>query len=282
MNKALLVGLSNYPNKVDNIDGSVEDVKAWHSILEYKYRFVRDNIHMLTNEKATKNAVMSQLNWLISGASSGDTLVFIYSGHGARFSERVGIGHQDEVKDEALVLYDSKGWGDMLIDDELSLFFRYIPDGANTTVICDSCFSGGMDLMPSQHTATMSSAQVKFSSSFSHATHEDNSDVPVMRFGCGLSKADSIQCAKSRDFSKSRTLLLSACGEEETAASARSDTNGLSVFSYYAIGVLKRSGRLLSACEFVAQTRRDIERAGHSQTPRLIGRRDLFTIPMFT
>ena len=240
---------------------------------------------ILTNEQATKSAVMYQLDWLVSEAGIGDTLVFIYSGHGARFSERAGLGFKDETKDEALVLFDSKEWKDMLIDDDLSLFFGRIPFGAHTTVICDCCFSGGVDLCPTQNSASIENAVenavIKFPSTFSNSMHEDSLDIPVTLFGCGLSRKEGIQCAKLHDFSKSRTLLLSACGEDETAAPARPDTDGLSVFSYYAISALNEYGESLNASELIAQTRRNIKRAGHSQTPRLVGREDLFTTPMF-
>ena len=145
MKKALLVGLNDYPGKMDDLSSCIEDIKAWQSVLLGKFSFAKEHVCLLANQEATKKNVVSGLHWLTSNVRSGDVLVFVYSGHGTTFEEREGVGHPDELKDEGLVLYDSKRWCDMLIDDDLSELFCDVPAGASLTVVCDACYSGGMN-----------------------------------------------------------------------------------------------------------------------------------------
>lgn len=283
--KALLVGLNDYPENADDLSSCLEDIKAWRSILLEKFAFPKRNICLLANQQATKKNVVSGLRWLTSNVKTSDVSVFVYSGHGTTFEEREGVGRPDEAKDEGLVLYDSVRWHEMLVDDDLSEVFRHVPAGVDLTVVCDACFSGGMDTKSIIEPLNIKYAHIKYRQETGHVNDIHRADVPssVRVFGCGLSKDDTClrEGTPMQDFAKSKSLLLAACGEKQVAATARSDTEGLSVFSYYAIRTLRTSCQPLTARELITRTKRSIANAGHSQTPQLKGRADLFDKPMF-
>ena len=281
MKKALLVGLNDYPGTVNDLSSCLNDIAAWRSLLMEKYRFTRENIRLLVNERATKKGVVDRLKWLKENVKDGDTLVFIYSGHGSTFTERDGLGFLDEAKDEALCLYDSGDWSNMLIDDELSTLFDGLPPKINLTFVCDSCFSGGMDKAFIMETSEMKLAQVKYLPPPLDIAHRDDPFSPVRVFGCGLSREDGLKAVESHDLKSAKALVLAACRENEPAGGARSDTHGLSVFSYYAIRALLNSQQSLTARQLLERAAQGIANAGHAQIPQMKGREDLFDKPVF-
>jgi len=47
-----------------------------------------DDIRVVTDERATKKAIMERLTWLVKGAKVGDRLLFHFSGHGSQVRDR--------------------------------------------------------------------------------------------------------------------------------------------------------------------------------------------------
>ena len=250
MKRAVLVGIDDYPRTHMDLESSVNDLKAWDSLLMECFCFKRENIRLLSDDRAKKEEVLNRLKWLKSGAKSNDTLLFLFSGHGSRFTERDDYGYLDEEQDEALCL---AGY-DLLVDDELNQIFSTIFLDVNLLFICDCCYSGGINNNAKFHPPPIDIA---------HRTAPDSSVRP---FGRRLTKS----------------LLFSACDENEEAAQVGEKTNGLSVFSFYAIQTLRSSKKALTASELREQVEKDIKKAGYSQTPQLKGREDLFDKPLFS
>ena len=98
MNKALLVGINKYPAP-NELNGCVNDVTDMAKFLVADCNFVKSDIRMLTDERATKNAIMDRLAWLLSGLRAGDRIFFHYSGHGAEFPIRNVQGDVTAVHD---------------------------------------------------------------------------------------------------------------------------------------------------------------------------------------
>jgi hypothetical protein len=255
MKRAVFVGIDDYPLAASDLCNCVNDITKWRTLLMEDFGFSGENIRWLKNEEATKARVMEDLEWLKSDVHGGDTLVFVFSGHGMTFAELAESGHLDEEKDEALRLY---GWRDegRLVDDELSRIFCDISSEVNLTIICDCCFSGGIS---------------------------DNAPITSKRdFGYCLPKEEGPEASSSQDFTGSKSLLLAACREGETSNQGGSDTEGLSVFSFYAIQALRSSNAPRTPRELIERVVRDIAKGGrYSQTPQLKGRQDLFDEPLF-
>lgn len=82
MKKALLVGINKYSNSP--LRGCVNDCVMVFQILTSKFGFKQENIKILEDYDATKENIVMGLKWLTQGVSSGDTIVFHYSGHGSQ------------------------------------------------------------------------------------------------------------------------------------------------------------------------------------------------------
>lgn len=142
MKKALLVGINKYRQPGSDLRGCVNDVVNMRKILNQVYKFPLDNIRVLTDDRATQQGITERLNWLIDTASSGDELVFHYSGHGSQVRDRNG----DELKDhvDEILCPHNMNWGNPFTDDIIASIFKRLPDEANLTMICDACHSGSM------------------------------------------------------------------------------------------------------------------------------------------
>jgi hypothetical protein len=119
----------------------VNDALMMAQILMQNFGFVAgDEMRMLTDERATKEAILERLDWLVTDAAAGDILVFHYSGHGAQVPSRDETGRVDHL-DECLCPYDFT-WDTALLDQDMQKVINRIPDEANLTSILDCCHSG--------------------------------------------------------------------------------------------------------------------------------------------
>jgi len=140
--KALIVGINDYPGTDQDLGGCVNDARAWARLFTAHYAFPQANIRLLLDAQATKANMLSGLDWLVEGARPGDVLVFAYPGHGTWVPDQGETDEQDG-RDEALCPYDlGEDFSNLLVDDELQARFRQLPRGMQLTMIADSCHSG--------------------------------------------------------------------------------------------------------------------------------------------
>lgn len=142
-NRALLVGINNYPAESMRLEGCVNDVYLMSSALQDS-GFKAEDIRIVLDERATAGAVLERLDWLLAGAEPEDNRVFYYSGHGAQLPS-YGLGDRIDRMDEALVTYDFD-WDreDLITDDRFYHLYSQLPYGLNFLTIFDCCHSGGM------------------------------------------------------------------------------------------------------------------------------------------
>ena len=150
-NRALIVGIGNYPSVRNRLPGIDLDVRHMQSVAQ-KLGFKSDEIHVLQDDRANYKAVVSEFeNWLIKGVGPQDHVLFYFSGHGAQIPDQPPLDETDG-KDEVLVLYDAQsipapkptdpGMKNVLVDDDFEVLRKRIP-AKDVLVILDSCFSGG-------------------------------------------------------------------------------------------------------------------------------------------
>ena len=142
--RALLIGIDNYKAAhVPKLQGAVNDVRLMHALLIGKFGMPPENIKVLKNEEATRQAIIDAIrNDLIAKANKDDVVILHFSGHGSQMKDISG----DEVDelDETLVAYDSRTPGVFDIsDDEINgLLMQLAQKTKNVTLIFDSCHSG--------------------------------------------------------------------------------------------------------------------------------------------
>ncbi|XP_048548091.1 metacaspase-1-like [Triticum urartu] len=115
-------------------------------LLGQRFGFPSDCILALTQEEKdpnrwpTKDNIRLAMRWLVEGCTSGDSLVFHFSGHGVQKLDNNG----DEVDgyDEALCPQDFEDRG-VILDDEINeTIVRPLGAGVKLHAIIDTCHSG--------------------------------------------------------------------------------------------------------------------------------------------
>ncbi|XP_014755558.1 metacaspase-1 isoform X3 [Brachypodium distachyon] len=143
--RALLVGISYAFTKYE-LKGSVNDVNCMRYLLRDKFNFPTDCILTLTPDEKdpyrvpTKDNLRLAMRWLVEGCTSGDSLVFHFSGHGVQKLDNNG----DEMDgyDEALCPQDFEDRG-VILDDEINeTIVRPLGPGVKLHAIIDTCHSG--------------------------------------------------------------------------------------------------------------------------------------------
>lgn len=155
--RAVLIGINDYtatgltarprppaPPQRDrpNLAGAVNDVQAMKEMLTLLYDFEERDILTLTDQKATRGAILNAIEQhLAKPATRGDVLLFYFAGHGSQV--RNSQSDESDQLDESLVPADSRlGIRDIRDKELRPLFNRILDRGARLTVILDNCHSG--------------------------------------------------------------------------------------------------------------------------------------------
>eukprot|EP01006_Ploeotia_vitrea_P031740 TRINITY_DN64043_c0_g1_i2.p1 TRINITY_DN64043_c0_g1~~TRINITY_DN64043_c0_g1_i2.p1 ORF type:complete len:519 (+),score=64.46 TRINITY_DN64043_c0_g1_i2:16-1572(+) len=163
--KSLLVGI-NYRGKPFELRGCINDVHTMKAFLKLQ-NWPSDTVHQrcLTEDQQptlhpTRQNILEGFKWLLQGARAGDSLFFLFSGHGHQVKDTDG----DEIdgKDEAIVPLDFKAVNakEMITDDLLfKSLVKPLPKGVLLTVIMDCCHSGTILDLPFVYRANRAAPQ---------------------------------------------------------------------------------------------------------------------------
>ena len=155
--RALLVGIDDYtashlttrsrlppaPGRDwPNLRGAASDVHALAEMLVLLYGFDRRDIVELTDQNATREAILRAVEQqLVQPAAKDDSLFFYFAGHGSQVWNSRST--EPDKLDESIVPADSRLGAPDIRDKELrSLFNRILDRGARLTILLDSCHSG--------------------------------------------------------------------------------------------------------------------------------------------
>ncbi|WP_050028793.1 caspase family protein [Verrucomicrobium sp. BvORR034] len=141
--RALLIGIDRYQHSsIPELKGCVNDTYLMSSVLQ-ECGMAPEQIRMLHNERATASSIRERLDWLLEGASPGDSRVLFFSGHGAQL-ESYSTGEVVDRQDECLVAHDFNFTRDSaIVDDDLWRLYSQLPYDADFVAIMDCCHAGG-------------------------------------------------------------------------------------------------------------------------------------------
>lgn len=154
--RALLIGINDYsasgiaslrsgspPHGRDwpPLNGAVNDVRTLKEMLVLLYGFRAEDIATLTDQEATRDAILHTIESRLVAPSGKDDLVFFYyAGHGSQVAN--SQSDEPDKLDESLVPADSLRGARDIRDKELRVLFNRILDrGAQLTILLDSCHS---------------------------------------------------------------------------------------------------------------------------------------------
>lgn len=141
--RALLVGINEYPNPEDRLEGCVNDVFRMSAALQ-ESGFEPEDIRVVFDDRATTAGILERLRWLLDGVCPGDTRFLYYSGHGAQIPS-YGVNNVVDHVNECLVPYDFD-WttGNAITDEQFYEFYSQLPYDSHFCAMFDCCHSGGL------------------------------------------------------------------------------------------------------------------------------------------
>jgi hypothetical protein len=220
---ALCIGINNYPNA--RLGGCVADANAWGNAL----RQMNFTVSVMQDEACTYSNLAVAIKEMIGSATTGDTLVLQYSGHGTLIADPDRVAGDGEISgnDESLVPIDYET-GAFLIDREVGSIFDQLAPGTSLTCFIDCCHSGtisrfavGTALDDSSYRATKRARFIPFTRELLSAYR-------------GFQQRTGKDVFPLRDRSQMRHVVFSACRAEEVAY----ESNGQGEFTRRAIPIL--------------------------------------------
>jgi hypothetical protein len=253
--RALLVGIDQYPNPQNNLNSCVADTLAFKNrVLQDRYGFDPANVQLLHNQAATLANVRQALGTLFQGVGADDEIVYFESSHGYRYPK-------GDTMVEVLCLYDA-----FMEDQELVKLTQPLPPGV-LTVVLDACHSGGMEKLFFPPDGPAVARAKVFRQDPIQAAIETQLLQQVTRFKF-FGRAETTDTgAVAKAFSNPGSVprmkdigegqlelngaLFAACKAEETAAAGSPATNNLSAFTFGLIDQLDSTISLNQLCQQV-------------------------------
>jgi len=257
--RALLVGINKYAPALNaDLRGCVNDVENMHTVLINKFGFNPDDIRVLTDFRATKDAIIDRLDWLVDDISEGDELVFHYSGHGSQTRDRNGDELEDGL-DEILCPTDLD-WNNPLTDDYLYKIFKIVPHGVFLTMFCDACHSGSMTrgIVGNPTAKDVDCSPRYLEPPFDIKARAVNRKLKVRTIG-----------AKQDKSNPQNHILISGCRDDQTSADAFIDGKYQGAFTWALTSVIAEDSNIT----FKEAHARAVNKlnAGFTQVPQLSG-----------
>jgi hypothetical protein len=268
--KALCVGINDYPYEGSDLNGCVNDARAWAELLVEHFNFARDSVKLLTDSEATKANMVAGLKDLIAGSQTGDILVFTNSSHGTYVADASG----DEDKyDEAICPYDCAD--NLLVDDELRELFANVAKGVRLSVISDSCFSGTVtraavsEIIPGLKTPD--DRRVRFLS-------------PALRGDRVLQNPWRARPNGKERYPESgmKEILLSGSSDKEYSYDAQIDGVYHGAMTFYALKAIREAKYAISWQQLHTRLLYMLDDAGYPQHPQLEGRNENKRLRLFS
>jgi len=229
--------------------------------------FAAANIRLCTDRCATKTGILGGLQWLITGAKRGDSLVFYYSGHGSQVADTSG----DEIdrKDEILCPHNINFADKIYIsDDDLRGIFSHLPAGVNLEVILDSCHSGTgtrelvtLGGLPEENRVGIRYLEPPLDFTF-HIAYLPN----LKKKGVLKPKAGEREVVLAPDLNHT---LWAACRDYQTSQETNIGGAVRGVFTYHFCEVLRRTRGAIERIKLDALVTAALSRHGYAQVPQL-------------
>ena len=257
MNRALLVGINQYPSSP--LRGCVNDVVDMANFLVTSCGFVEPDIRLLTDSRATTEGILDRLGWLLTGLRSGDRVLFHYSGHGAQMATRNPQGEIDGL-DEVICPVDFD-WSDehAIRDKDFNRLFSTVPDGVEFVWISDSCHSGDLTrAIPPPRKI------------FARKTLIPPADLNWRIQTAGRLTRRALGMVRAGQ--GPNVALIAGCKDNQESADAEFNGKPNGALTYFLLGELKTpNGLSESLTQVVANVFEAVRAGGYSQEPQLEG-----------
>jgi len=262
MNRALLVGINAYPSP-NQLHGCINDVNDMAGFLVAKCGFGHDDVRLVTDARATANAIRDRLGWLLNGVKKGDRVLFHYSGHGAQVTMRNPQGQTDRIHEVICpVDFDFDEPSSMICDTDFKRLFSAVPSGVEFVWVSDSCFSGGLTraLMPLPANVTAMKPK----------TYIMPADIEWRNRSAAAKNLKPLGVAAAAH--QINAALISGCTATQTSADAEISGRFNGALTYFLLHELKAANGLKAPLTQVVKTVvHDLTAQRYEQHPELLG-----------
>ena len=259
--RALCVGINKFKNyPASALQGCVNDANDMASLLKAFLGFTAKDITILTDAKATKANIMSNLTKMVADAKAGKLsyLVFSLSSHGTQVPDT--SGDEPDKADEAFCPHDLAQAGNqwdpnhVICDDELHDLFIQLPETVLLEVYLDTCHSGtglrAIDMLLDRKPRYLPPPSlVAFEEVEGRATR-------------GIHR-------KLLDKGITHHILWAACRPDQTSADAHIGGSWHGAFTYYFAKEMRACQNKLARKDVLAKVRADLKAGKYTQTPQL-------------
>lgn len=300
--KALLVGINDYPDPSQKLEGCVNDVFTMSAVLQ-ECGFVPESIRTCLDGRASAEGILSRLRWLLDEAQPKDELIFYYSGHGAQIPE-YGENFEPDHNLETLVPYDFDWTPEKAIsDDQIYCLYSQLPYDTRLVMIFDCCHSGGIhrngaarprgitppDDIRHRELKWDRKTQMWVPRDFRRINEKFTNDKNLARRYFGehgatqrLGRAGMLRGLSASQYGRLKAtdsqlatgpylpLIIEACGEGQLSYEYRHGATSYGAFTYSLASIL-RSKKNLSFEQLVRSTGVRLAELQYNQTPQILG-----------
>lgn len=302
--RALLVGINDYPDPANRLEGCINDVFTMSAVLQ-DCDFRPEEIRTCLDSRATAEGILGRLQWLLDNAGPGDELVFYYSGHGARIPE-YGDNFEPDRHVEALVPWDFDWTPERAIaDDQIWQLYAQLPYDTRLVMIFDCCHSGGIhrdggarargitppDDIRHRELKWDRKAQMWVQRSFTRLNRDfaPKSEAATAErfFGADgtterLGRASMVRGLSSRQYQALKAsdpeaargpylpLIIEACGEDQFSYEYRHGATSYGAFTFSLANILRHQTGL-SFEQLVVRARDQLAELKYDQIPQILG-----------
>ncbi|MBK9796868.1 MAG: caspase family protein [Holophagaceae bacterium] len=256
---ALCVGIDQYQHFPSaTLHGCVNDARTMAALLKDLLGFEESDITLLTDQAATKVAILTELKRMVEGALAGryDHLVFSFAGHGTLVPD-LNLEDWDRA-DEAFCPYDLATSGPqwdrdhLIVDDELHDLLVQLPAHVLLEVYLDTSH-GGSGLLALD---MLMDRQPRF---LPPPSTEAYRDLEYRRARPAHQKL--------LEKGLSHHVLWTACKEGQTAASCLLGDEWHGAFTWYFSQEVRASANHDSRAKLLAKVRLDLRTRHFTQVP---------------
>lgn len=305
--RALLVGINNYPDPANRLEGCVNDTFLISALLQER-GFRPEDIRVVLDDRATSQGIRERLHWLLEGAEDGMERVFFYSGHGAQMP---GYNPAEKVDhlDECLVPWDF-AWSkeSAIIDDDLFSLYSNLPFNARFLAMFDCCHAGGIHrdggprvrgIAPPDdirhrllewdadermwRQRKLPQLMPEFGGSSEERAAYMGSNGATFRIGRGMKgrklEQDVYRVLPADERGPFLPVIIEACQESFLSYEYRDGATSYGAFTY-AFAKNLRAHPSSTFIQAVARTAKTLDTLGYRQVPQIIGPRDIVKQPL--
>ncbi|CAN5171357.1 hypothetical protein BH10PSE3_BH10PSE3_09330 [soil metagenome] len=300
--RALLVGINDYIDPANRLEGCVNDVFAMSAVLQ-ECGFAPEEIRTCLDRRATAAGLLERMAWLVDDVRPGDERVFFYSGHGAQMPVYGPTDEPDRLV-ETLVPCDFDWSPETAITDEhIYGLYSQLPYDTRLAMIFDCCHSGGVHRQGGSRARGITPPddirhrQLKWdlktqmwvgrefrriNPDFSTA-NKANVDFfgksgAKLRLGrAGVLRAQTPQAGYRRakqdeggPVGPYLPLIIEACGEDQLSYEYRHGATSYGAFTFCLASLLRENQRSTFA-EVVAAAKDRLVELQYGQTPQILG-----------